>query len=52
MKNSKNSFELIAFVKALWVYKMYFYVNLSCEEAYFNKFGFVKWRVWLFFGLF
>jgi len=49
MTNSKNSFELIAFVKALWVYKiMYFYVNLSCEDANFNKISFVKWRVWLF----
>ena len=36
---------------ALWVHKMYFYVNLSCEKANLNKFGFIKWRVWLFFGL-
>jgi len=35
----------------LWVHKMYFYVNLSCEKANLNKFGFIKWRVWLFFGL-
>ena len=53
MTNSKNSFELIAFfVKVLWVHKMYFYVNLSYEEANFNKFGFVTWRVWLFFYFF
>ena len=35
MTNSKNSFELIAFVKALWVYKMYYYVNLSSERGEF-----------------
>jgi len=52
MTNSKNIFELIAFVKMLWVHKMYFYVNLSCEEANFKNFGFVKWSVWLFLGLF
>jgi len=35
-------------VEVLWVHKMCFYANLSCEERgkLFNKFGFVKWRVW------
>jgi len=36
----------------LWVHKMYFYKNSSCEEANLYKFGFVKWRAWFFFGLF
>ena len=36
----------------LWVHKMYFYVNLSCDEANLNKFSFVKWRVSSFLAFF
>jgi len=52
MTNSKNSFELIAFCEGTVSTQdvLYFYVNLSCEEANFNKFDFFKSRVWLFFG--
>jgi len=31
--NSENSFDLIGFVAALRLHKVYFYVNWSCEEA-------------------
>ena len=35
-------------MKVWWVYKVYFNVNLSCEEANLNKLRFVKRRLWLF----
>jgi len=42
MTNSKKSFEFIAFCEDAVSTQDIFHVNWRCEEASFNKFGFVK----------